>query len=113
MLATLQQIGRTSRMSSLQEQLRISFYIHQNFAGDDFGVSEIKIVQACLNELQHFIVRRIGAFAVLEYHHSHADAFAPIQYIIRSEAARFPQDLTDAAFGAASGISDRTNLSVL
>ena len=100
-------------MSSLQEQLRIRFYIHQNFAGDDFGVSEIKIVQACLNKLQHFIVRRIGAFAVLEYHHSHSDAFAPIQYIIRSKPARFPQDLTDAAFGAASSIRDRTNFSVL
>src|SRR6516164_69834 len=100
-------------MSSLQEQLRIRFYIHQNFPGDDFGVSEIKVMQTCLNKLQYFIVRRIGAFAVLEYHHSHADAFAPIQYIIRSEPARFPQDLTDAAFGAASSISNRTNLCVL
>ena len=67
----------------LYEQLRIRFYIHQNFPGDDFGVSKIKVMQACLNKLQHFIVRRIGAFAVLEYHHSDTDAFAPIQYIIR------------------------------
>src|SRR5436309_5721050 len=74
----------------LDEQLRIRFYIHQNFPGDDFGVSKIKVMQACLNKLQHFIVRRIGAFAVLEYHHSDTDAFAPIQYIIRSESVRFP-----------------------
>ena len=72
------------------EQLRIRFYIHQNFPGDDFGVSKIKVKQACLNKLQYFIVRRIGAFAVLEYHHSDTDAFAPIQYIIRSESVRFP-----------------------
>src|SRR2546423_4277852 len=71
-------------------QLRIRFYIHQNFPGDDFGVSKIKVKQACLNKLQYFIVRRIGAFAVLEYHHSDTDAFAPIQYIIRSESVRFP-----------------------
>jgi hypothetical protein len=78
------------RMSSLYEQLRIRFYIHQNFPGDDFGVSKIKVKQACLNKLQYFIVRRIGAFAVLEYHHSDTDAFAPIQYIIRPESVRFP-----------------------
>src|SRR5258708_30124055 len=100
-------------MSSLYEQLRIRFYIHQNFPGDDFGVSQVKVKQACLNNLQYFIVRRIGAFAVLEYHHSDTDAFAPIQYIIRSESVRFPQDLTDAAFGAASSIRNRTNLGVL
>src|SRR6266436_3105831 len=74
----------------LYEQLRIRFYIHQNFPGDDFGVSKIKVMQACLNKLQHFIVRRIGAFAVLEYHHSDTDAFTPNQYIIRSESVRFP-----------------------
>src|SRR5437868_15525119 len=100
-------------MSSLYEQLRIRFYIHQNFPGDDFGVSKIKVMQACLNKLQYFIVRRIGAFAVLKYHHSDADAFAPIQYIIRSESVRFHQDLTDATFGAASSIRNRTNLGVL
>ena len=77
-------------MSSLYERLRIRFYIHQNFPGDYFGVSKIKVMQACLNKLQHFVVRRIGAFAVLEYHHSDTDAFAPIQYIIRSESVRFP-----------------------
>jgi hypothetical protein len=97
----------------LYEQLRIRFYIHQNFPGDDFGVSKIKVMQACLNKLQHFIVCRIGAFAVLEYHHSDTDAFTPIQYIIRSESVRFPQDLTDAAFGAAGSIRNRTNLGVL
>lgn len=32
---------RTQRMGSLYEQLRIRFYIHQNFPGDDFGVSKI------------------------------------------------------------------------
>jgi hypothetical protein len=32
---------RTLRMGSLYEQLRIRFYIHQNFPGDDFGVSKI------------------------------------------------------------------------
>ena len=69
---------RTQRMSSLYEQLRIRFYTQQNFPGDDFGVSKIKVEQACLNKLQYFIVRRIGAFAVLEYHHSDTDAFAPI-----------------------------------
>jgi len=37
----------------LYEQLRIRFYIHQNFPGDDFGVSKIKVMQACLNKLQH------------------------------------------------------------
>src|SRR5258706_4545297 len=98
-------------MSSPYEPLRIRFYIHQNFPGDDFGVSKIKVKQACLNKLQYFIVRRIGAFAVLEYHHSDTDA--PIQYIIRSESVRFPQDLTDAAFGAAGSIRNRTNLGVL
>src|ERR1700733_4381075 len=77
-------------MTSLYEQLRIRFYIHQNFPGDHFGVSKIKVKQACLNKLQYFIVRSIGAFAVLEYHHSDTDAFAPIQYIIRSESVRFP-----------------------
>src|SRR5258705_10259401 len=99
-------------MSSPYEQLRIRFYIHQNSPGDDFGVSKIKVKQACLNKLQYFIVRRIGAFAVLEYHHSDTDAFAPIQYIIRSKSVRFPQDLTDAAFGAAGSIRNRTNLGV-
>src|SRR5882757_2723086 len=100
-------------MSSLYEQLRIRFYVHQNFPGDDFGVSKIKVKQACLNKLQYFIVRRIGAFAVLEYHHSDTDAFVPIQYIIGSESVRFPYDLTDAAFGAAGSIRNRTNLGVL
>src|SRR5437660_11491152 len=70
-------------------------------------------MQACLNKLQYSIVRRISAFAVLKYHHSDADAFAPIQYIIRSESVRFHQDLTDATFGAASSIRNRTNLGVL
>ena len=37
---------RTWRMSSLYEQLRIRFYIHQNFSGDDFGGSKIKVMQA-------------------------------------------------------------------
>ena len=78
------------QMSSLYEQLRIKFYIHQNLPGDDFGVSKIKVKQACLNKPQYSIVRRIGAFAVIEYHHSDTDAFAPIQYIIRSESVRFP-----------------------
>src|ERR1700682_2563888 len=100
-------------MSSLYEQLGIRFYIHQNFPGDDFGVSKIKVKQACLNKLQYLIVRRLGAFAVLEYHHSNSDAFAPIQYIVRSEPVRFPQDLTDAAFGAAGSIRNRTNLGEL
>src|ERR1700750_825808 len=77
-------------MSSLYEQLRIRFYIHQNFPGDHFGVSKIKVKQACANKLQYFVLRRIGAFAVLEYRHSDTDAFAPIQYIIRSESLRFP-----------------------
>jgi hypothetical protein len=35
----------------LYGQLRIRFYIHQNFPGDDFGVSKIKVKQACLNKL--------------------------------------------------------------
>jgi hypothetical protein len=100
-------------MSTLCEKLRVRFYIHQNFPGDDFGVSKMKVMQACSNKLQYFIVRRIGAFAVLEYHHSDTDAFAPIQYIIRSETVRFPQDLTDAGFGAASSVRNRTNLGVL
>jgi hypothetical protein len=69
-------------MGRLYEQLRIRFYIHQNFPGDNFGVSKMKVMQACLNEVQYFIVCRIGAFAVLEYHHRHTDAFAPIQYIV-------------------------------
>ena len=60
---------------------------HQNFSGDDFWVSKIKVMQTCLNKFPYFIVRRIGAFAVLEYHHRHTDAFAPIQYI---ESVRFP-----------------------
>jgi hypothetical protein len=100
-------------MSSLYEQLRIRFYIHQNLPGDDFWVSKVKVKQACLNKPQYSIVRSIGAFTILEYHHRDTDAFAPIQYIIRSESVRFPQDLTDAAFGAASSIRNRTNLGVL
>jgi hypothetical protein len=47
--------------------------------------AKIKIMQACLNKLQYFIVR-IGTFAGLEHHHRNTDAFAPIQYIIRSES---------------------------
>src|ERR1700688_7955 len=100
-------------MSSLYEQLRIRFYIQQNFPGDDFGVSKIEVMQACLNKLQYFIVCRNGAFAVLKYHHSDTDAFAPIQYIIRSESVRLPEDLTDTAFGAAGSIRNRTNLGEL
>src|SRR5258708_4990238 len=100
-------------MNSLYEQLRIRFYINQNFPADDFGVSKIKVMQACMNKLQYFIVRRIGAFAVLEYHHSDTDAFAPIQYIVRSESVRFPEDLTDTASGAAGSIRNRTNLGEL
>src|SRR6185436_14789456 len=100
-------------MSSPYEQLRIRFYIHQNFPGDDFGVSKIKVMQTCLNKLPYFIVRRIGAFAVLKHHHSDTDAFAPIQYIIRSESVRFPEDLTDTAFGAAGSIRNGTNLGEL
>jgi len=50
------------------------------------------------------MVRRNGAFAVLKYHHSDTDASAPIQYIIRFESVRLPQDLTDTAFGAAGSI---------
>jgi len=56
--------------------LRIRFHIHQNFPRDDFWISKIKVMQACLNKLPYFIVRRIGAFAVLENHHSDTDAFA-------------------------------------
>ena len=95
------------------EQLRIRFYIHQNFPGDDFGVSKNKVMHACLNKLQYLIVRRIGALAVLEYHYSDTNAFAPIHYIIRSKSVRFPQYLTDAALGAAGGIRNRMNLGVL
>src|SRR5450756_772330 len=58
----------TRRTSGDDEQSRIRFDIHQDFAGDDFGVTQIEVEQACLNKLQHFIVRRLGAFAVLEYH---------------------------------------------
>jgi hypothetical protein len=39
------------RSGCLYEQLRIRFYIHQNFPGDDFGISKIKVKQACLNKL--------------------------------------------------------------
>ena len=67
-----------------------SAYNNQNFPGDNFGVSKIKVQQACLNKLQYLIVRRIGAFAVLEYHHSDTDAFATIQYIIRSRIRAIP-----------------------
>ena len=73
-----------SRHFGRRPTLRIGFHIHQDFPGNDFRVSKIKVMQACLNKLQYFFVRRIGAFAVLEYHHSDTDAFVPIQYIIRS-----------------------------
>jgi hypothetical protein len=79
---------RKQRMSSLYEQLRIRFYVNQNFAGDNFGASKIKVKQACWNKLQHFIVRGIGAFAVLEYHQSYTNTFAPIQNIISLESVR-------------------------
>ena len=45
-------------MSSLYEQLRIRFYIHQNFPGDDFGVSKIKVIKACFNKPLYFFVRQ-------------------------------------------------------
>ena len=63
----------------LRRGLRYSIrvYIYQNLPGDDVGVSKIKVMQTCLNKLPYFIVRHIGAFAVLEYHHSDTDAFAP------------------------------------
>ncbi|MGF6432473.1 hypothetical protein ABIE91_007693 [Bradyrhizobium elkanii] len=82
--------ARSSRDNRRAEDLRIRFYFHQNFPGNDFRVSKIKVMQACLNEIQNFIVRGIGAFAVLEYHHSYTDAIAPIQYVIGSESVRFP-----------------------
>jgi len=66
-----------------------------------------------LNKLQYFIVRRIGAFAIFKYHHGDTDAFAPIQYIVRYESARFPEELTDTAFGAAGSIRNGTNLGEL
>lgn len=74
-------------MANSCDQLPITFYIHQNFPSDDFGVSEIEVMQACLNKLHYFIVRCIGAFAILEYHHGDTDALAPIQHIVRSESA--------------------------
>jgi hypothetical protein len=101
------------RMTSHFEQLRIAFNIHQNFTGDDFGLSKIKVMQACLNKLPHFIVRRASGFGVVEYHQSDTDAVAPVQYVIRSESARFPEDLTNTAFGTASSVGNRTNLGVL
>jgi hypothetical protein len=64
-------------MTGLYEQLRITFHIHQNLSGDDFGFSKIKVMQACLDKFQYFIARGIGAFAVLEYRYSDANAFAP------------------------------------
>ena len=79
-----------SRHFGRRPTLRIKFHIHQDFPGNDFRVSKIKVMQACLNKLPDFIVRRTGAFAVLEYHHSDTDASAPIHYIIRSESVRFP-----------------------
>jgi hypothetical protein len=104
---------RTWQTPGLHERLRIAFYVQQNFPGDDFGVSKVKVMQACLNKFSQFIVRRIGAFAVLEHHHRDTDTFASIQYIIGSEAGRSSQDLADAAFGAASSIRNRTNPGVL
>jgi hypothetical protein len=96
---------------SLVKPLR--FYLQQDFPGDDFGFSKIEVKQAFFNKLAYLVVRRIGAFAVIEYHHSGTDAFAAIQHIIGSESARLPQDLTDAAFGAAGSVRNRTNLAVL
>ena len=93
-----------SRHIGRRPTLRTRFHIHQNFSGDDFWVSKIKVMQTCLN---------IGAFAVLEYHHSDTDAFASVQHIVGSESARFPEYLTDTAFGAAGSIRHRTNLGVL
>ena len=52
--------GLRRRASTVYEQLRIRFYVHQNFPGDNFGVSKIKVMQARVNKLQHFVVRRIG-----------------------------------------------------
>jgi hypothetical protein len=100
-------------MRSRCEQLRIGFDIQQNFPGDDFGISKIEVMQACVNKFQNLVVRRIGAFAVLKYHHSDADAFAAVEYIIRPESVGCPEDLTDTAFGAAGSIRNRTNLGEL
>src|ERR1700750_2136693 len=69
-------------------------------------------MQTCLNKIQYLSVRCISAFAVLEYHHSDTNAIAPIQHVIRSESVRLPQDLTDAALGAASSVRNRPNLGV-
>lgn len=95
------------------KQSRGGFYIQQDFPGDDFGVSKIEVMQACLDKFQYSIVRCNGTFAILEYHHGDTDAFAPIHHIIRPESARRPEELPDTAFGAAGSIGDRTNLGEL
>jgi hypothetical protein len=101
------------RLRTLYARGRVRFYIHQNFAGSDFRISKIEVKQTCLNKLQYLSVRCIRAFAVLEYHHGDTNAVAPIQHVVRSESVRLPQDLTDAALGAASSVRNRTNLVVL
>ncbi|OKO67044.1 hypothetical protein AC629_43100 [Bradyrhizobium sp. NAS80.1] len=78
----------SQRMSCPYEGLRIRLYIHQNFPADDLGISEIKVMQARPHKLHHFIVRRISALPVLEYHHGDTDSSAAIQYIVRSESVR-------------------------
>src|SRR5690349_24142355 len=70
-------------------------------------------MQACLNKLQHLVVRRVGGFAIGEGHHRNTDAVARIQYIVGSKSRRLLEDPTDPAFGAASSIRDRTNVRVL
>src|SRR6185369_4431430 len=92
---------------------RIRFHIYQHFAGSDFGIPKIEVMQTCLNKLHYPGVRCIRAFAVLEYHHGDTDAVAPIQHVVRSESGRLPQDLTDATLGATSSVRNRTNLGVL
>lgn len=106
-------VKRPSFIAKFLRSLSIRFYIEQNLPGNDFGVSKNKVMQACFHKLQYLIVRCIRAFAILEYHHSDADAFAPIQYIIGPESARCPEDLTDTAFGAAGSIRNRTNVGEL
>jgi hypothetical protein len=41
---------RPWRMPCFCEQSHITFYIQQDVSGDDFGVAEVKVMQACLNK---------------------------------------------------------------
>src|SRR3954452_1132281 len=102
----------TQLATLLEARKPIRLYVNQKLAAGDFRNPKIEVMQTCLNKGQYLGVCYVGAFAVIEYHHGDADTVARIQHMVRSKSLRLPQDLTDAALGATSGVRYRTNIRV-